>query len=214
MRFRLGAQTAQFIVNMYIKICQTGLIIQNEIYPNSIGLKFLGVNNLKNNKNKKDEYFICVNLEDNIKIRKFLQKKKFFWFNSFGSDLATKSDYILPITTYYESEILFLNINNIIKKIIKVLPCHKESKNFYDFLCLFFLQHNNYSKKILNYSRNLNNNKILFKLNFYKTFNTYVYKNPIKSVIENFYADSNFTKNSKILAQKIQEQTKQNHTTF
>lgn len=203
-----------YITHFFKKICPTGIIIQNKIYSNSVGFDFLGIDILKNNILRSTDYFFCLNLEDNIKTRNLLINKNFFWFNTHGSILASKADFILPGLTFLEDENLYINIDGLPKKTYKVLPSIKDSKSFYNILEILFKEVEDKSKNFIQYSIN-KNIQINFKKNLFESNkHTFVFNNPNKSILENFFNDNILTKNSIILSQRVQEQRKNNHTTF
>jgi NADH-quinone oxidoreductase subunit G len=205
-----------YLVNFFKKICPTGVVIQNQIYPNSVGFNFLGINSLKNNLIKSTNYFFCINLEDNIVIRKILENKNFFWYNTHGSYLASKSSYVLPGLTFLENENLYMNIDGLVKKTQKILPNLKDTQPCYSVLKIIF------DEEISGNSKNsvelYANKNILFKfrnnIKISDKISTFVYTSPNKSIIENFYGDSILSKNSIILSKRVQEQRRNSHSTF
>lgn len=206
----------QNLVNLFKKVCPTGLIIKNEVYPNSNGFKFLGIGELKSRKIKSSDFVCCINLEDNIQTRKVLEGKNFFWFNTHGSDLAKKANYILPTLTFLESENLYINIDGNLKKTQKVLPNLKETRAFLNVLTDIFDEtkfenefFNSFSNFIIN-----KNNASRFRHNVVKSTISLVCSSPNKGILENFYSDSVLTKNSVTLSRRAQERQKSSHNTF
>ena len=210
------------IISFFKKICPTGLVIDNQIYPNSVGFDFLGVNGLTSKTIKSTDMFFCLNLEDNVLVRKMLLNRKFFWFNTHGSGLAVKADYIVPTLTFLEDENIYLNIDGIIRKSQKVLPSLKESRsvcNILKTIQVFIQKYSINSPTIhtVDFTQKINNKtEIKFKqsLSFKENKFDYVFICPNKNIIENFYSDSVITKNSVILSKRAQEQQKSNHNSF
>jgi len=210
------------IISFFKKICPTGLVIDNQIYPNSVGFDFLGVNGLTSKTIKSTDMFFCLNLEDNVLVRKMLLNRRFFWFNTHGSGLAAKADYIVPTLTFLEDENRYLNIDGIIRKSQKVLPSLKESQsvcNILKIIQVFIQKYSMNSPTIHNvdFTQKINNKtEIKFKqsLSFKENKFDYVFICPNKNIIENFYSDSVITKNSVILSKRAQEQQKSNHNSF
>lgn len=202
------------IVKVFKKFCPTGLVVQNFIYPNSVGFRFLGIKNLKNNKLNSTDLLFCINLEDNIQMRKILTNVDFFWFNTHGSNLAIKSNYILPSLTFLEGENTYLNLDAVLKKTQKVLPGYKNSQALLDTFGFIFPKNKDYCPNHFQIFIN-NKSKTFFKstLDLYNK-QTLVYSGPIKSIIENFYGDSVLTKNSTILSKRSQEQQKNTQNNF
>lgn len=210
------------IISFFKKICPTGLVIDNQIYPNSVGFDFLGVNGLTSKTIKSTDMFFCLNLEDNVLVRKMLLNRRFFWFNTHGSGLAAKADYIVPTLTFLEDENIYLNIDGIIRKSQKVLPSLKESQsvcNILKIIQVFIQKYSMNSPTIhtVDFTQKINNKtEIKFKqsLSFKENKFDYVFICPNKNIIENFYSDSVITKNSVILSKRAQEQQKSNHNSF
>jgi len=212
--FSKRIKEVSYIINLFKKVCPTGLVIKNQIHPNSVGIQFLGINSLKKNILKSTDYFFCLNLEDNIKTRKLILNKNFFWFNTHGSVLAGRASFILPTLTFFENESIYINIDANIKKSQKVLPALKDSQSVYSILKTLFKETEDTSKFFIEYSTN-KNHKTKFKQSLNKNHTcTHIFISPNKSVLENSYGDNVLTKNSIILSQRIQEQLKNNHTTF
>lgn len=212
--FSKKIREVSYIQKLFKKVCPTGLVIHNQIYPNSIGINFLGINYLKNNILESTDYLFCINLEDNIKIRKLILNKNFFWFNTHGSTLAGQADFILPTLTFFENESIYMNIDGNIKKSQKVLPVLKDSRSVYSILKTLFKETEDTSKNFIQYSID-KDYKTKFKQDFRVTHTcTHILNSPNKSVLENTYGDNVLTKNSIILSQRIQEQLKNNHITF
>ena len=210
------------LISLFKKVCPTGLIIDNQIYPNSVGFNFLGVNGLINKTIKNTEVFFCINLEDNTRIRKLLLNQNFFWFNTHGSGLAVNANFIVPTLTFLEVENTYLNLDAIKRKSQKILPSLKDCQSVIYILKTIENIIKNYNKSSINVStvdylkKISNNNNLLFKplLSFKGDKIDYVFIYPNKNVIENFYSDSTITKNSVILSKRAQEQQKSNHNTF
>ena len=210
------------LISLFKKVCPTGLIIDNQIYPNSVGFNFLGVNGLINKVLKSTDFFFCINLEDTTRIRKLLLNQNFFWLNTHGSGLAINANFIIPTLTFLEVENTYLNLDGIKKKSQKVLPSLKDSQSVIHILKTIenLIQINNKSFVTLssiNYLSKINNNSQLkFKplLSYKDDKLDYVFNYPNKNIIENFYCDSTITKNSVILSKRAQEQQKSTHNTF
>jgi NADH-quinone oxidoreductase chain G len=210
------------LISLFKKICPTGLIIDNQMYPNSVGFNFLGINGLVNKTIMSTDFFFCINLEDTTKVRKLLFKKKFFWFNTHGSSVAVHANFIVPTLTFFEVENTYLNLDGIKRKSQKVLPGLKDSQSV-----IYILR--TIKKIIIDHSKSFiitcnnnflnkidNNNKFKFKpiLSFIDNKFDFVFNCPNKNILENFYNDSILTKNSVILSKRAQEQQKNAHNIF
>jgi len=210
------------LISLFKKICPTGLIIDNQIYPNSVGFDFLGINGLVNKTIMSTDFFFCINLEDTTKIRKLLFKKNFFWFNTHGSSVAVHANFIVPTLTFFEVENTYLNLDGIKRKSQKVLSGLKDSQSV-----IYILR--TIKKIIIDHSKSFiitcnnnflnkidNNNKFKFKpiLSFIDNKFDFVFNCPNKNILENFYNDSILTKNSVILSKRAQEKQKNAHNIF
>ena len=147
-------------------------------------------------------------------MRKILTNVDFFWFNTHGSNLAIKSNYILPSLTFLEGENTYLNLDAVLKKTQKVLPGYKNSQALLDTFGFIFPKNKDYCPNHFQIFIN-NKSKTFFKstLDLYNK-QTLVSSGPIKSIIENFYGDSVLTKNSTILSKRSQEQQKNTQNNF
>jgi NADH-quinone oxidoreductase subunit G len=210
------------LIGLFKKICPTGLIIDNQIYPNSVGFNFLAINGQVNKIIMSTDFFFCINLEDTTKIRKLLFKKNFFWFNTHGSSVAVHANFIVPTLTFFEVENTYLNLDGIKRKSQKVLSGFKDSQSV-----IYILE--TIKKIIIDHSKSFittcnndflnkidNNSKFKFKpiLSFIDNKFDFVFNCPHKNILENFYNDSVLTKNSVILSKRAQEKRKNAHNIF
>jgi len=210
------------LISLFKKICPTGLIIDNQIYPNSVGFDFLGINGLVNKTIMSTDFFFCINLEDTTKIRKLLFKKNFFWFNTHGSSVAVHANFIVPTLTFFEVENTYLNLDGIKRKSQKVLSGLKDSQSVIYILRTIKKIIIDHSKSFITTCNNNflnkidNNNKFKFKpiLSFIDNKFDFVFNCPNKNILENFYNDSILTKNSVILSKRAQEKQKNAHNIF
>ena len=132
-------------------------------------------------------------------------RKEIFWFNSHGSKLALNSSYIIPISSEFEEERIFINLENrpqkalkalsnignsrSIKILLKLLIGEKVSK-YHQFLIDIILNPINFYK-LNSYFLNTSN---FIDIKFYnKTFLNFY---PLKSSIEDFHLSNKLSKNS------------------
>ena len=152
-----------------------------------------------------------------LKLEKFYQINFFFWFNTHGSNLASKAIFILPTLTFFESENSYINIDGLLKKTQKILPNLKDSQSCFDILKFLFNNKIKIELKSQDFLKNYTykNNKLKFKSNF-KNINksTYIFFNPNKNILENFYGDCVMTKNSITLSKRAQELKKSTNYNF
>ena len=79
---------------------------------------------ISNNCVKNSDVCIAINLDDTVVIRKLLKnsKSKLVWLTSFGSKIATKADFLVPTLTAFESESIFINLEQRSQKTLKNSP--------------------------------------------------------------------------------------------
>ena len=180
-------------------------------------------------------FLLCVNMEDNIFARKLLYgktsllSKKIAWFNSYGSVMASKANYILPISLDLEEENLYLNLESRFVKTFKVFKNTKNILPFKNFLVDFnsFLFHEKSvfclgleKTPFFNYVTDLFffNIKIIKKISVFNTGfgirSMFVYNSISKPIIKDFFLDSCYTKSSSFLVQRSQEIRKKHHNFF
>jgi len=196
------------ILKSFKKIIPSVLVFNIGSFSNSESKNLLNLNYISNSSYNTSEILVCLNLTDNLYLAKMLTKfsNKIFWFNTHGSSLALKSNFILPILSDIEEENIFLNLEHRPQKTGKVFCGNHDTRSFKYFLKYLL----NYSNKniiplfileILNKPTTFNKIKIIFSLNFLNKNNTFSLINfyPIKSYFEDFYLTNKATKNSLIM---------------
>jgi NADH-quinone oxidoreductase chain G len=193
------------------------IIFKNQVRLNSLGLKNANIKTLNINLIKKADVIFCVNLDDTILLRKQLVNKNFYWFNTHGSSLALKSNLIFPLPTVFEQNLWFLNLENKLKKTVKIVVnnvggvfsiLNTKFDKYPTFLRLLFLFNLKLENKTLNFLNYLTDEPIKSKPLFYiinTIKKTSILKNVIKPTLKDFFLDNTYTKNSIILSQRSQE---------
>ena len=177
---------------------------------NLLNIKTAGTKSIK----KKNS--ILINLEDTLKLRKFL-KKSFFdysiWFNTHGSEFSTKFNYIIPTRTHFEEESTYINLEQRPQKTQKIFKNKFNIEQiqtslsaifkipFYSYKNKFSLSYlfeilDNY-KKFEFYDSNFSLKKSLVFIQI-KSIDQ-VSKYPLKSNLEDYYCSNQFLKNSNIM---------------
>jgi len=161
-----------------------------------------------------------VDLDDTFEISKILSKfsGKTFWFNTHGSLLAAKSDFIVPLASFLEDEKIILNLEQRPQKVLKILPPLGDARPLSQFV--YALLNINSSNTKLNSSFNFIF-ELVEKLNLFNTYNSFLLKfilkknsnsivslYPIKSSLEDFYRSNKTTKNSIVMSKCSQESRK------
>ena len=121
-----------FSISSFIKqIIPSSIVLDIKKSSNSIGVNYLGFKTISNNCVKNSDVCIAINLDDTVVIRKLLKnsKSKLVWLNSFGSKIATKADFLIPTLTAFESESIFINLEQRSQKTLKTLPGIGDSRD-------------------------------------------------------------------------------------
>jgi NADH dehydrogenase/NADH:ubiquinone oxidoreductase subunit G len=192
----------------------TAVLLNIKESCNSSGAELLNLKALSKNDLLKAEVLLAVNLDDTLLVRRILSQastKMVMWLNTHGSQLGAKTDYIVPTTTAFEAEGIYLNLENRPQKSLKTLAGVGEMRSTN---VIFNSIKNEYtSSKFLEYIYELiEKNKYfssitntllkgsLFNSNQISTVSLY----PAKT-IEDFYTKGKFNKNSSVMLQCSQE---------
>ena len=203
------------LISFVKNIMPTAVVLNLKEACNSSGSELLNIKGLSKNDILKSNAVFAVNLDDNILVRSILNQlnneKIILWLNTHGSQIGTKANYILPITTSFETEGIYLNLENRPQKTLRTLSgigdmrspssifnSIKEEYNFSNFL--------GYIHELVDKAKNFTNLKnvllrgSLFNPNQISNVSLY----PAKSM-EDFYTKGKFSKNSSVMSQCSQE---------
>lgn len=201
--------------NNLLKIISNVKIILLSNTSNSEGLLYFNLNYKRlKNKNK----IIAVNLNDTVTNRRLFTKgQTTIWLNTHGSYLANKFSSIIPISTSFESEQIYINLEGRPQKTKQIFKNYFNSRKLCDILnSIFMLKKNNvndtYSSFIFEQLENpelfLSLKKvsspfifIINKISLKTVFPVSISKYAIKQKLKNFYCSDTFTLNSKIMAE-------------
>jgi NADH-quinone oxidoreductase subunit G len=196
---------------------------------NTSSVNSSNIKSYSSNLTEKTNNAFFINIDDVVATRKnhlALRNSgtKTVWHNTHGSYLAVKSDFILPATSNYEEELIFLNLEYNPQKTQIVMNFNNASKSFSNTIEACFEKELTFSKKNSNleyqflseklkknYSdSNLTEKKNLFFENFIinktvSNLKTQVSKYPIFQEKKNFYQIDNYTRNSHTLSQCTNE---------
>jgi NADH dehydrogenase/NADH:ubiquinone oxidoreductase subunit G len=182
---------------------------------NSEGIKALNFKKASLKNSCKDKVIFFINTDDTVFIRKYIKNNtnsKKLWLNTHGSFSALNCDYILPISTPFESEQIFLNLEhrpqatstiftslldsrdlkNILKGIFNFADSEENAgKNFYSYIIELLKNPEKYDriKEMQMFLKELKINLNSTKINNY----------PIFQKQKNFYCTDTMTRNSQIL---------------
>lgn len=219
-----------FSISSFIKqMIPSSIVLDIKKSSNSIGVNYLGFKTISNNCVKNSDVCVAINLDDTVVIRKLLKnsKSKLVWLNSFGSKIATKADFLVPTLTAFESENIFINLEQRSQKTLKTLPGIGDSRDVKKILISLYPEIE--KSQIIKNSKNsvffdeiINNPKLFQSLsNKYSKENLFdskfisqsslVSNYPLKSSLEDFYRSNSFTKNSPTMAQCSQENRKESN---
>ena len=212
------------LISYLKKILPSAVILDIKKSANSEGVNFSGIKTINRNCIQNSDICIAVNIEDTISLRKLLEGVKLIWLNSFGSKIATKADLLIPTLSSFESENLYVNLEQRAQKTLKTLPGIGDSRDVKKILLSLYpeIEKDSLTKnsKFLNFFEelSLNPNKFQSLNNKYSNndiFNckyskvkSLIGSYPLKSSLEDFYRSNKFTKNSLTMAQCSQENRK------
>jgi len=197
---------------------ETIKIIKINLGSNSESLNVLNIkNNIKRNTNNEKNIF-CLNLDDTFSLRKnfFSIKEKIVWFNTHGSDFATKVNKIVPIFSEFEDDRILLNLEQRPQKITQIFNSFGDCRSLKNLLLSLFFKSgivpvtksssfieelasssgmfDNMTKKYISL---FNSSKHTMSLN-------YLTKYPTKANLEDFYLSNKTTKNSPTMMESSQ----------
>ena len=209
----------QNLIPFLKKISPSSIILNISLKCNTEGLKLSNIQYINSSRLRKINCAISINIADNIYVRKYIDNNnENFWLSSYGSAVAIKNKYIVPILNNMEEDNIFVNseqrpnktatlftkINNskstkfILKYIFKLLyKSTSPLKNKYNsYKSLNFLDEilaNSYLfKKICPKMSIIFNNFVYIKSVKYILFSNY----SLKSTAEDFFLINTFCKNS------------------
>ena len=217
-----------FSINSLIKkIIPSAVVIDIKKSANSVGLNFLGFKTISKNCVDNSNVCLAINLDDTVFVRKIFNnyKGKLVWLNSFGSKAATKAAFLVPTLTSFESENIFINLEQRSQKTLKTLPGIGDSRDTKKILGSLYpeikkvdiIENSRFYKffdeiinkpKLFQSLSNKYSKGNLFDSNFVSQ-SSMISKYPLKSSLEDFYRSNGFTKNSPTMAQCSQENRKE-----
>jgi NADH-quinone oxidoreductase chain G len=201
------------IVNFIKQIVPSSIVLDIEKSCNSKGSKFLNIKNISSNDIKETNVFVTVNLPDNSEVRNILNNsgKRTVWLNSNGSDFSKKVDLLIPTANSFESEDIYVNLEQRPQKTLKSLTAIGDSRSIKQiFLSLYPKVDNSLftaSSNFFNFTKEIVNNPSLFE-NINKKFafsriesqKSYISKYPLKSVLEDIYQNGKSVQSSTVMA--------------
>ena len=117
------------LVSYLRRILPSAIILDIKKSANSEGVNFLGIKTVNKACIENSDICIAVNLEDTISLRKLIKNIELVWLNSFGSKLASKANLLIPTLSSFESENLYINLEQRPQKTLKTLPGIGDSRD-------------------------------------------------------------------------------------
>ena len=192
---------------------------------NSAGISSLDISKYSS---RKSDSIVAVNLDDSIFTRKVFSNSnlnKRIWINTHGSHLATKFDTIVPSLTSFETEQVYINVENRPQKTQKSFVSFFNVKSVKETIVSMFNADSIKDASTENYFSHINEmiadgekynslksinspfNSIKHLLNGYSN-GVLISKYPLKQKIKDFYCTDTFTKNSIIMQECASEVSK------
>ncbi len=188
------------------------ILLNINLFSNEKGGIYL---NSKNNFTKKGFMtFICINLNDSLLSRKYLltSEKRIFWLNTHRPYSQIFVDYLVPISTYMETENLYMNLEQQIQKNQKIFSSFYESKPlkvvleaFFNLTPEFILKKSKSFLFLIELTKTKHQlYKLTIKFNFFFNFlkkrHILISNYPLRGLLEDYYFSNNFTRNSLLLS--------------
>jgi len=222
-------ENINLIKNLFLKVNSSSILLDIKSFSNSVGIDLLNIKPLNTTDFIKSKSInFCIGLEDSAFLRKNLLKNSNInniWLNSYKSELAFKSNIIIPIESDFEKKGTFINLEGRSQKSLRIIK-NVYTKTLNDLLESFLKRNSNTlfdKNRFINPEFENVENSFLFdslqttfikkiKLNsFYK--NSFFYNYSFKSFNEDFYVTNNFTKNSNTMSQ-CSRHLRKNSTNF
>ena len=221
---RFSSHLPQFLI--YLKtILNTVKTLNVNATSNQESLLFFNFHNLVKEKLLKSLDLVCFNLDDNFFTRRRINnyKENVIWFNTHGSEIAYKSETIVPLLSEFEEKRIFMNLEQRPQQTYEIFTRFFDARPikrifFSLFPDLFFdkdyssfkiEQENTFYGFIYEITKHpflfdsLENIYTRIAYEDYYHMN-YVYKYPTKSNLEDFYCSNKWTRNSNIMQQSSQ----------
>jgi len=200
------------------KTIPTANILTFGLRGNSEALNMFKFKNFSYVKNDANAVNFFANSDDNIIVRKIFDanQNENIWYNTHGSDLSEKSNYVLPAASHFEREYVYVNLEHKAQKTSKALEISKGCKDLASILISGYNLPSN--SKNMNFSGSFEYiNEIIYnkssseylkeikssfknKIGSFSSFNSLkVSKYPLIGKIKDFYLVDTFSRNSSIM---------------
>lgn len=206
--------TLTTIIKTLKTINPTSLILNSRAKCSTETLNFLGIHSKKSNNSGSNTASLFLNLESNMISYKCLgTSQQNIWFNTHKSDILEKVHVVIPTSSEFEEEKIFLNMEQRPQKTSKIFNLKtsvKTLKSIFQFLTKSIFNIENNRILFLSSTFELMNNPFIFK-NFSKNFSNSILQAsikspkltisfyPFKNLIEDFYFTDLNSKNSNVM---------------
>ena len=214
----------EILYRMIKNIAPSATIINIDQACNSQGVQFTGLKSVTSGDISNTDVLFAVNLDDNFSLKRLLSKYsgKLVWMNSHGSDTAANADLVLPVPSSYESEGIYMNLEQKPQKSLKTFSEFGDARNIKTIMSAIFFSENESENQDISRKNNLKHLDFISELvhdpnlfytikkkqsgtkefvdAFYKGKVSSVNLYPHKTTIENFYMTTKETKNSTVMA--------------
>jgi NADH dehydrogenase/NADH:ubiquinone oxidoreductase subunit G len=214
------------LVLLIKKLMPSSIVVTIEKSCNSSGTALLNLKSLNRRDVLVTKILMGMNLNDNVSLRNYFYRHAdalVFWFGSHSSQILTssKNKYIIPVTSNFESEGTFLNLEDRPQKCLKTFSGIHENRCLNDVFGAIGI---NYSPlKFLGFVHEIVKTPQLFSLlkdkllrvnhNLQKNSQSVVSLYPIKSSLEDFYTSESFSRKSTTML-RCSQQLRKSSTNF
>lgn len=102
-----------FLFFLLKKIMPSVILFEIGLCCNSYSSSFINIKPISRRSITNSKFLFLINMDDTIPVRYFIymrRKAKLFWFNTYSSFLAFKSNFIVPTTSLLETEGIYFNL--------------------------------------------------------------------------------------------------------
>jgi NADH-quinone oxidoreductase chain G len=230
--FLLGSNLKKRFYNLKVlksllkTILPTSKILDIKLACNSAGIEFLNIQGITKKDVVNSKAVFAFNLDDTLNLQRVLKNysNDLFWFNTHRSVLAKQATYVIPVSSPFEEEGIFINLENRPQQSLKTFSGINDTRSIKSVIKAFSIDGNLESKKFSNFIQELVDTSKTFSrlkcclLNLKSikalcSINPSLVSNyPIKATFEDFYLTNKFTKNSQTMLECSKETLKRSST--
>ena len=157
------------VIEKLKKISPSSVILDIKKASNSYGCSFMGLKQLNQSDINDCGSVVAVNLNDSLQLRRVLKKfkKPLIWLNSYGSEIATTFDILMPSLNSFESENTYVNLEGRAQRTLTSLSGFGDARDLKKILISFYsdidVTMSSKNFKYLDFLKELTKNPGLFK---------------------------------------------------